>query len=118
MNGEVLPAGQTAQQDLNAALDNVFAHRNVAPFVSKQLIQRLVTSNPSPEYVARVSAVFNDNGSSEKGDLEAVVRAILLDDEARQLSPETRETFGTQRARSQIYRFDARFPCRGLSTAD
>ena len=94
LNGEVLPAGQTAQQDLDAALDNVFAHRNVAPFVSKQLIQRLVTSNPSPEYVARVTAVFNDNGSGEKGDLEAVVRAILLDDEARQLSPETRETFG------------------------
>ena len=94
LNGEVLPAGQTAEQDLDAALDNVFGHQNVAPFVSKQLIQRLVTSNPSPGYVARISAVFNDNGSGEKGDLEAVVRAILLDDEARELSPDTRDTFG------------------------
>lgn len=94
LNGEVLPAGQTAEQDLDAALDNVFGHQNVAPFIGKQLIQRLVTSNPSPGYVARISAVFNDNGSGEKGDLEAVVRAILLDDEARELSPDTRDTFG------------------------
>lgn len=87
LNGQILPAGQTAEQDLDAALDNVFAHPNVAPFVSKQLIQRLVTSNPSPYYVQRVSAVFNDNGSGEKGDLSAVVRAILSDPEARQATP-------------------------------
>ena len=83
LNNEVLPAGMTAEQDLDAALDNVFAHSNVAPFISKQLIQRLVTSNPSPAYVRRVSSVFNDNGHGVKGDLEAVVRAILLDSEAR-----------------------------------
>lgn len=94
LNGEILPAGQTAQQDLTAALDNVFAHPNVAPFISKQLIQRLVTSNPSPDYVQRVSGVFNNNGRGEKGDLEAVVRAILLDSEARTRSPETIATFG------------------------
>ena len=94
LNGEILPAGQTAQQDLTAALDNVFSHPNVAPFISKQLIQRLVTSNPSPDYVQRVSGVFNNNGRGEKGDLEAVVRAILLDSEARTRSPETTATFG------------------------
>lgn len=94
LNGEVLPAGQSAQQDLEAALDNVFSHSNVAPFVSKQLIQRLVTSNPSPYYVARVTAVFNNNGRGEKGDLSAVVRAILLDPEARQTSPNGVESFG------------------------
>jgi uncharacterized protein (DUF1800 family) len=94
LNSEVLPAGQSAQQDLEAALDNVFSHSNVAPFVSKQLIQRLVTSNPSPYYVARVTGVFNNNGRGEKGDLSAVVRAILLDPEARQTSPTGVESFG------------------------
>ena len=78
----VLPAGQTAAQDLKAALDNIFSHPNVAPFVSKQLIQHLVTSNPSPAYVARVAAVFNDNGSASAA-TGAVVIAILLDPEAR-----------------------------------
>ena len=94
LNDEVLPAGMTAEQDLEAALDNIFDHSNVAPFVSKQLIQRLVTSNPSPDYVSRVSAVFNDNGRGEKGDLEAVVRAILLDPKARQTDSLTDEQFG------------------------
>ena len=58
-------------------------HPNTPPFVSKQLIQRLVTGNPSPAYVARISAVFANNGSGVRGDLQAVVRAILLDPEAR-----------------------------------
>lgn len=78
-----LPANQTAQVDLTAALDNIFAHPNIAPFISKQLIQRLVTSNPTPAYVARVAQKFNNNGVGVKGDLQAVVKAILLDDEAR-----------------------------------
>jgi uncharacterized protein (DUF1800 family) len=78
-----LPANQTAQADLTAALDNIFAHPNIAPFISKQLIQRLVTSNPTPAYVARVAQKFNNNGVGVKGDLQAVVKAILLDDEAR-----------------------------------
>jgi uncharacterized protein (DUF1800 family) len=78
-----LPAGQTAQADLTAALDCVFAHPNVAPFISLRLIRSLVTSNPSPAYVARVGAVFNNNGSGVRGDLRAVVRAVLLDAEAR-----------------------------------
>jgi uncharacterized protein (DUF1800 family) len=79
----VLPAGQTAQQDLTAAIHTVFMHPNVGPFIGKQLIQHLVTSNPSPAYVARVASVFNDNGSGVRGDLGAVVRAILMDAEAR-----------------------------------
>jgi Protein of unknown function (DUF1800) len=83
LRGVTLPAGQTAVQDLNDALDNIFTDPNVAPFISKQLIQHLVTSNPSPAYVQRISSVFNDNGAGVRGDLRAVVRAILLDSEAR-----------------------------------
>jgi uncharacterized protein (DUF1800 family) len=83
LNGVTLPAGGTTQGDLTAALQNIFNHPNVGPFISKQLIERLVTSNPSPEYVGRVAAVFADNGSGVRGDLKAVVSAILLDTEAR-----------------------------------
>ena len=79
----VIPAGQTPEQDLEAALDNIFHHPNVAPFISKLLIQQLVTSNPTPAYIGRISAVFNNNGQGIRGDLKAVVRAILLDPEAR-----------------------------------
>ncbi len=82
-----LPAGQTAQQDLADALDNIFNHPNVGPFISKQLIQKLVTSNPSPQYVARVTAVFNNDGTGKRGNLGAVVKAILLDAEARPTVP-------------------------------
>ncbi|NJM32533.1 MAG: DUF1800 domain-containing protein [Limnobacter sp.] len=82
LNGTVLPAGQSPQQDLDGALNNLFNHANVGPFIGKQLIQRLVTSNPSRAYVARVAAVFNNNGAGQRGDLKAVVKAILLDNEA------------------------------------
>ena len=78
-----LAAGQTPQQDLADALDNIFNHPNVGPFISKQLIQKLVTSNPSPAYVARVATVFNNDGTGRRGNLGAVVKAILLDVEAR-----------------------------------
>lgn len=78
----VLPAGGSAQSDLRAALDNIFEHPNVGPFIAFRLIQRLVTSNPSPAYIARVAAAFDDNGEGERGDLAAVVRAVLLDPEA------------------------------------
>lgn len=81
--GTVLPAGQTADQDLTGALANLFAHPNVGPFVSRQLIQHLVASNPSPAYVRRVALVFADDGNGVRGNLRAVVRAILLDNEAR-----------------------------------
>jgi uncharacterized protein (DUF1800 family) len=83
LNGTVLPANQTGEQDLAAALDNIFNHPNVGPFMATRLIQRLVTSNPSPGFVSRVASTFNDNGSGVRGDLGAVVRAILLDEEAR-----------------------------------
>jgi uncharacterized protein (DUF1800 family) len=83
LRGQVLPPNQSSAQDLNAAIDNIFNHPNVGPFISKQLIQNLVTSNPSPAYVERVAAVFNNNGAGVRGDLRAVVTAILLDPEAR-----------------------------------
>ncbi len=83
LNGITLPAGQTAVQDLNDALDNIFNHANVGPFVSIHLIRALVTSNPSPAYVQRVAAAFDNNGAGVRGDLKAVVQAILLDPEAR-----------------------------------
>jgi uncharacterized protein (DUF1800 family) len=96
LNGTVTPANQTADQDFDLAVLNVFMHPNTAPFVSKQLIQRLVTGNPSPAYVARISAVFANNGSGVRGDLQAVVRAILLDPEARGPA-KTAPDFGTLR---------------------
>jgi hypothetical protein len=70
-------------QDLALAHQNIFNHANVGPFIGKQLIQKLVTSDPSPAYVARVTAVFDNNGAGQRGDLRAVVRAILTDPEAR-----------------------------------
>ncbi len=79
----VLPANQDGAVDLDQSLDNVFFHPSVGPFVSKQLIQHLVTSNPSPAYVARVARVFAADGRGVRGNLAAVVRAILLDPEAR-----------------------------------
>ena len=83
LNGTTLPAGQSAEDDLKGALDNIFGHPNIGPFVCRQLIQHLVSGNPSPAYVARVSAVFADNGSGVRGDMKAVLTAILLDQEAR-----------------------------------
>lgn len=83
LNGVISAANQAAKKDLVFALDNIFNHPNVAPFICKQLIQHLVTSNPSLGYVSRVSAVFNNNGAGVRGDLKAVVTAILLDEEAR-----------------------------------
>ncbi|GGY65795.1 hypothetical protein GCM10011613_07100 [Cellvibrio zantedeschiae] len=82
LNGEVIPAGQTARQDIDSAIRNIMNHPNVGPFISKQLIQYLITSNPSNAYVNRVATVFNDNGSGVKGDMKAVVKAIYMDDEA------------------------------------
>lgn len=83
LNGTVIPANQTAMKDVEDAINNVFNHPNVGPFIGKQLIQFLVTSNPTPAYVGRVTAVFNNNGSGVRGDLAATVRQILLDPEAR-----------------------------------
>ncbi|HEO99261.1 MAG TPA: DUF1800 domain-containing protein [Epsilonproteobacteria bacterium] len=77
-----IPSGLSAKEDLSNTIDIIFNHPNVGPFIGKQLIQRLVTSNPSPQYVARVASVFNDNGSGVRGDMKAVIRAILTDEEA------------------------------------
>lgn len=82
LNNVSLAAGQGGVKDLSDALDNVFNHPNVGPFIAIRLIHRLVTSNPSPAYISRVSAVFDNNGSGVRGDLGAVVMAILLDEEA------------------------------------
>jgi len=79
----VSPAGISAEEDLAIALDSLFNHPNVGPFISKQLIQRLVTSNPTPAYVERVASAFNNNGDGVRGDMQAVIRTILLDAEAR-----------------------------------
>lgn len=83
LNDTILPAGQSAEDDLDAALENIAGHANVPPFISRQLIQRLVTANPSPDYIERVSEVFIDDGSGTRGNLGAVVKTILLDPEAR-----------------------------------
>jgi uncharacterized protein (DUF1800 family) len=81
--GTTLPEAQTAEQDLKGALDNVFAHPNIGPFICRQLIQHLVTGNPSSAYVERVSEVFANNGSGVRGDMKAVLTAIIMDQEAR-----------------------------------
>jgi uncharacterized protein (DUF1800 family) len=83
--GATVPAQSTADPaaSLKVALDTLFNHANVGPFISKQLIQRLVTSNPSPQYVARVASVFANNGQGVRGDMKAIIKAILLDVEAR-----------------------------------
>jgi uncharacterized protein (DUF1800 family) len=83
LRGAVIPGGQSPEKDLEDALDNIFSHPNVGPFIAQRLIERLTSSNPSPAYVQRVAARFDNNGSGVRGDLGAVVRAILLDAEAR-----------------------------------
>lgn len=78
-----IAANLNGSVELDLALDNIFYHPNVGPFVSKYLIQHMVTSNPTPAYVSRVAGVFNNNGIGVRGDMKAVVRAVLLDPEAR-----------------------------------
>lgn len=101
--GVSIPANTPGPQALKIALDTLFNHPNVGPFFGKQMIQRLVTSNPSPAYVARVSAVFADNGAGVRGDLRAVFAAILLDDEARSPTGLQQAQFG--RLREPMLRF-------------
>ncbi len=83
LNGFSLGSNQTGDQDLNGAIDNIFTHPNLGPYVARHLIQSLVTSNPSPGYIERVADVFNDDGTGLRGNLQAVVQTILLDPEAR-----------------------------------
>jgi len=95
--GAVVPAGTEGKAALKIALDTLFQHANVGPFFGRQMIQRLVCSNPSPAYVARVATVFNNNGKGVRGDLAAVFKAILTDVEATQDSGLTNPSFGKLR---------------------
>lgn len=103
LNGVTLPAGQSAAADLDAAIDNIFNHPNVGPFIGRQLIQQFVTANPSPAYVARVAAAFNNAAAAPgsgarttgRGDMKAVLSAILLDPEAS--APTAPDRFGKLR---------------------
>lgn len=95
--GVHISAGTPGPETLRIALDTLFNHPNVGPFFARQMIQRLVTSHPDPAYVARVAATFNDNGAGVRGDLKAVLRAILLDEAARGPSGLTSRSFGKLR---------------------
>jgi uncharacterized protein (DUF1800 family) len=94
LDGAKLSAGQGARADLEQALDVIFDHPNVGPFLCRSLIQRLVTSNPSPGYVYRCGQRFANNGAGVRGDLGAVLRAILLDYEARSATVAARQDAG------------------------
>ena len=98
LNGFVIPARNPSigngLQDIRDAIRHLFEHPNCAPFVCRSLIQFLVTSNPKPAYVERISSIFADNGNGERGDLGAVVKAILMDPEARDPAIATSPTFG------------------------
>ncbi|MBN8481406.1 MAG: DUF1800 family protein [Xanthomonadales bacterium] len=93
----VLPEDQACETDLAGGLGVIAGHPNVAPFIARQLIQRFTTSNPSPAYVARIAAVFDGDAAGRRGDIGAVVSAILLDDEARQGTAAAPAVFGKAR---------------------
>lgn len=95
--GVTIPANTAAPAALKIALDTLYAHASLPPFISQQLIQRLVTSNPSPAYVQRVATVFANNGAGVRGDLKAVIKAILLDAEARDMTVAAGSSFGKLR---------------------
>ena len=102
--GTTIAEGQSSTTaDLKVALDTLFNHPNVGPFIGRQLIQRLVTSNPSPAYVRRVASAFNNNGQGVRGDMKAVIRAVLLDEEARGDNARKQPSFG--RIREPVLRF-------------
>jgi uncharacterized protein (DUF1800 family) len=128
-DGQITLMGQTLsltdgadQSGLDSALDRLFAHPNIAPYISRHLIQRLVTSNPSSSYVARIAQIFNDNGQGEKGDLKAVVRGILLDSEARDESYQSNPAYGKPKepllAITQLLRAAHVTPLNGWSSRD
>lgn len=94
LNGFVVPANQGPEKDLKDALDNIANHPNVGPFIVKHLITKLITSNPSPQYVSDVVQVFNENVNGERGNLGSTIKAILMHSEARQGHLEKPETFG------------------------
>ena len=96
-------ADASAEESLETVLDSLFYHPNLAPFVSLHLIKSFVTSNPSPEYVGRVAAVFNSNENGERGNLGSVIQAILFDHEARLSIDEQPPNYG--RAKDPLTRF-------------
>ena len=102
--GKTISAGTKGLQSLKQALDHIFDHPNVPPFICKQLIQRLVTSNPSKEYVGRVAQKFRNNGQGVRGDLEAVIMAILFDPEARN-KPSAADFQTSGKIREPVLRF-------------
>ncbi|MGB8170930.1 MAG: DUF1800 family protein, partial [Chthoniobacteraceae bacterium] len=111
LGGKVLAAqsaspgntGTVTMSDITMAVKNLFDHQNVGPFLALRLIQRFVTSNPSPAYIGRVAAKFADNGSGVRGDLKAVIKAVLLDPEARDPAMLSQPTWG--KLREPILRF-------------
>jgi len=83
LGGFVIPDGQSGLEDIRQAVNHIFMHPNVGPFLARRLIQQLIKSNPSPQYISRVARAFDDNGSGVRGDMKAVIKAIILDREAR-----------------------------------
>jgi uncharacterized protein (DUF1800 family)/uncharacterized protein (DUF1501 family) len=116
VNGIVIPANQTGAADLKMELDALFNHPNTGPFICAQLIQRLVTSNPSPAYVYRVAQVFANDGTGTRGNLAAVVKAILLDYEAR--SPAVSADSGFGKLKEPLLRLTSIYRAFGASAAD
>ena len=99
----VIPGGQTGLQDIRQAVTHLFKHDNVGPFLARRLIQQLVKSNPTPGYINRVANAFNNNGSGVRGDMKAVIKAILLDSEARDCAPQDDPNHG--KLREPVLRF-------------
>lgn len=112
--GTILPPFQTPERDLKDALDNIFYHPNVGPFICRQLIQRLITSNPSRGQVQRCATTFGNNGAGGRGDLAAVVRTILLDAEARDLAVSAGAGFG--KLKEPVIRFAGMLRAFGASS--
>jgi uncharacterized protein (DUF1800 family) len=110
-----IPANTSAQDSLKIALDRLFNHPNLCPFIGRQLIQRLVTSNPSVAYVGRVAAACADNGAGVRGDMKAIVRAILLDADARSSATMTDPQFG--KLREPVLRLAHWARCFGATSA-
>jgi uncharacterized protein (DUF1800 family) len=116
VGGLVIPANQDGATDLKMELDALFNHQNTGPFFCSQLIQRLVTSNPSPAYVYRVAQVFANDGTGVRGNLAAVVRAILLDYEARSAAAAAGASFG--KLKEPLLRMTALYRAFGAASAE
>ena len=114
----VLPAGNGCSKDFVQGLLIIAHHPNVAPFISRQLIQRFTSSNPTPDYIARVSAVFDDNGQGVYGDLGAVIKAVLLDPEARFQAPPLPAPYVFGKAREPLLKLTALYRYYHAAAAD